>query len=241
VLPRNKSDLPSFAQSLLNDETDFSRWLATALLNSFMLFQNPFFHQHIGEIGYACIWTRVLDIVLVNSGWYISRGEQESMSEKDFWKKFGLALSLDIRSSPKYDGILKGYHEIDVTEDAEYGYTEVAKDKQAAHSTKREDDEGKMMRAMRFSLMESKDMAQDVWLKQYRVSVFCSGLQMRIIYMTPGNGSVFLVRRRSIVNLPKDYNGDGLHRVLQEIAYFRALVMGDGFVIGSLDGTLDDF
>jgi len=56
--------------------------------------------------------------------------------------------------------------------------------------------------------------------------------------MTPGKGSVFLLRRLCIVALPEQYDAKMVRAVLQEIAYFRALVTGKGFLDGSLNGSL---
>lgn len=147
---------------------------------SFMLYRDPFFGKHIGEVGIACIWSQVLDNVLVKSGWYISRGEQESKIEKAHRHEYRQpSTTVDMRHPPKYDGILRGYHNADASGEAELGYTEVARDAQAEGATKRWSDEFKMIQAMRISMSKEwkSDMSEDEWRRQYRVSVSSSRKQ----------------------------------------------------------------
>jgi len=177
-----------------------------------------------------------LDPVLGDSGFYLSRGEQESVVEKILRDN---EQGRNSRNQKKLDGILRGYHKIDPTRQCEFGYIEVAKGAQLQKDKKQVNDEGKMTFAMRVSLLHQrgKGIDEDEWLRLHRISVFSSCLQMRIIYMTPGKGSVFLLRRLNVVSLPKQYDAKMVREVLQEIAYFRALVTGEGFLDGSLNGS----
>jgi len=234
-LPQDKNQLLSFIQDFINIEDERYRWLVIVLVKLYSLYQNPLLSQSIGEVGYACIWSGILDPVLGDSGFYLSRGEQESLVEKALRDEFG-----GFGNQKKMDGFLKGFHKVDPTRLHEYGYIEVAKDAQLQRGKKRLTDEFKMTVAMRISLLHQRaeGMEEDEWLKLYRVSVFSSCLQMRILYMTPGKGSVFLLRRLNIVTLPEQYDAKMVRTVLQEIAYYRALVTGEGFLDGSLNGSL---
>lgn len=156
----------------------------TVAFDRYIDYKNPFFYQHIGEIGYACVWSKLLDSSLLGSEFYISRGEQESKIEKDYLRLLlqrpGSGKGSDkaeARNAPKYDGILKGFVGIDVTGDAEFGYMELARERQRDGSRKKDGDERKMVNAMRLSLLSSRSggIGQEEWLKQFRVAIFCSG------------------------------------------------------------------
>jgi len=152
-LPQYRCELTSLIKDFIDEKDERYQWLVTALVNLYSLYQNPLLSQAIGEVGYACIWSAILDPVLGDSGFYYSRGEQESLVEKVLRDESELSGS---ENQKKLDGILKGFHKIDPTRLREYGYIEVAKDPQLEQATKRVNDELKMSYAMRVSLLHQR-------------------------------------------------------------------------------------
>lgn len=139
-------------------------------------YKQDLFDKKLGEGAYACIWSSIIDPALASTDFFFSRGEQISRLEKAYRSDKQVAVDpLDPRNVPKYDGILKGLFSVDPSLEREYGYTEIAKDKQLSLEAKRTHDEFKMMYAMRLSLLSDREgLAEDEWLEKYKVSVFCS-------------------------------------------------------------------
>jgi len=233
-LPLNSSDLLIKSEELLKKDADcrMGRWCATVMATLYNYYKDKSFSKggH-GEKFYDCIFSRIFDTILSGTGYYMDRGELESPSEKRYRN---ISSEINIRT-PRYDGLVKKHIEIESPEAREYAFWESAKDARAQQlrSSKRKTDELKMITGMVISLESlrpsgyaeslcSPKVGDSEFLRTCLVSVFTAGLQIRLIYCTPGLGTMKLVNRRNPVCLPKEYERKQIRQFLQEVVLFLA-------------------
>jgi len=195
-------------------------WLGLPLLNISLLYSTLFLLRPHGERTYDCIWSGILDVALAGTELYITRGELESASIKNLRNK-DRTIGVPIRNSPKYDGIIQSYDSDRGQNSIEYGFLEVANHGGRAFETKLLTDRLKLVKGMCASVLDVKPNHSN----PVRVSIQTSGRQMRILLLTYGGGSIKILTRRTMVELPRVFDGNAIHDVLHEVAGVRDILV----------------
>ena len=229
AFPEALGDIPAYAASkLLEDDAD---WLGAVLVNAYSLYKDGHLDMDHGETGICCIWSKLIDVALTDSGCVLRRGELRSMPET---RKLNAKRSSPDEKhiyGPRYDGILTG------AGGEERGFMEVSKLHQEKFTTKRLVDEQKMSLAMQIGLEEKRNNSDTTtFLSQYMASSFIGEHKIRLFYMTPGKGSTMIVNNIAESQIPKKYNPESFLEFLAFLAMYRDAVMGNIFEEGSLVG-----
>jgi len=211
------SELDALSSEILRNPDTENHWLGYVLSNLARIYGDGLQSYCHGEKNYECIWSSVVDVSLYKTDLYVARGELESDLMKNS-KNSNRSPGQGIIRCKRYDGIVKCKRTSRLPEPDEFAFFEVSSKPAKSWTTKRLNDEQKTIEGMVTSLPSSNTR------QRLRASVVTSKWELRIIYMIPGSGSVLVLNRREVVNLPDKYDPTKLQELLHEISLFRAFM-----------------